>query len=172
MYRALHYIGLAVILILIQTFVFDNLAISVWFNPLIYVTLVVLLPLDARPIAVLLTGLAIGVVADYTTGGAGLNTSATLLVAFMRQPLLGYFCDSDDLRDGGVPSPQRMGGEWKFVRYAAVIVVVHHLALFLLESMSLGYILHTLLRTLLSGAFTLLFVWISMRLFTFKISRV
>lgn len=160
------------ILMLIQMFVFDNLAIGVWFNPLVYITLIVLLPIETRPIVVLLTGLAVGIVADCTTGGAGLNTSSTLLVAFMRHPLLSYFCDNDDLRDGGVPSPQRMGGEWKFLRYAATMVFIHHLALFLLESMSIGYLLHTLFRTLLSGGFTLLFVWISMRLFTFKISRV
>ncbi len=172
MYRTLHYIGLLVILMLIQTFVFDNLAISVWFYPLIYVTFIVLLPIDTRPIMVLLTALAVGIIADYTTGGAGLNTSATLLVGFIRQPLLNRFCDNDDLRDGGIPSPQRMGGEWKFVRYAALIVFIHHLTLFLLESMSMTYLLHTLLRTLLSGGFTLLFVWISMRLFIFKISRV
>lgn len=172
MYRTIHYITLFAALLLIQIFIFDNLALSPYFNPLVYVTMLVLMPMESRPVALLFTGLALGLAADCTTGGAGLNTAATLPAAFLRQPVLALFCDRDDLRDGGVPSPQRMGGEWNFMRYASVVVVIQHAAFFLLESMSAQLLPHVLLRTVLSAAFTLLFVFIATRLFTYNLSRV
>jgi len=172
MYRSIHYTILFAALLLIQMFIFDNLALGPYFRPLVYVTMLVLLPIDARPVTVLLTGLALGVITDITTGGAGLNTAATLPAAFLRQPLLALCCDRDDLREGGVPSPVRMGGIWNFLRYAAAVVLLQHAVFFLLESMSAAHLPHTLLKTLLSSAFTLLFAWISTRLFLFNIARI
>ncbi|MDE5637749.1 MAG: rod shape-determining protein MreD [Alistipes sp.] len=172
MYRTIHYIALFATLLLVQIFIFDNLALSPYFNPLIYVTMLVLMPMESRSVVLLFTGLALGLAADFATGGAGLNTAATLPAAFLRQPLLALFCDRDDLRDGGVPSAPRMGGEWNFMRYAATVVAVQHAAFFMLESMSAVLLPHVLLRTVLSAAFTLLFVFIAARLFTYNISRV
>lgn len=172
MHRTIHYIALFVLLLLVQMFIFDNLALSPYFNPLVYVTMLVLMPVDARPVALLFTGLALGFAADLATGGAGLNTAATLPAAFLRQPVLSLFCDRDDLREGGIPSPQRIGGEWSFIRYAAAVVVMQHALFFLLESMSVQMLPHVLLRTVLSSAFTLLFVFIAARVFTYNVSRV
>lgn len=172
MYRTIHYITLFATLLLVQIFIFDNLALSPYFNPLVYVTMLVLMPMESRPVSLLFTGLALGVAADFATGGAGLNTAATLPAAFLRQPVLALFCDRDDRRDGGIPSPQRMGGEWNFMRYAAAVTLLQHAAFFLLESMSVQMLPHVLLRTALSSAFTLLFVFIAARLFTYNVSRV
>ena len=49
MHRTLPYISLFVVTVLLQVFLFDNLSISIYLNPLVYVAFVALLPLDTPP---------------------------------------------------------------------------------------------------------------------------
>ena len=88
MHRTLPYISLFVVTVLLQVFLFDNLSISIYLNPLVYVAFVALLPLDTPPVVLLASGLAMGVTMDFAMGAAGVNTIATLLVAFVRPALL------------------------------------------------------------------------------------
>ena len=46
MYRIFPYIALFVVTILVQVFLLDNLSISIYFAPMIYLALLLLLPLD------------------------------------------------------------------------------------------------------------------------------
>ena len=48
MYRTVPYIVLFLILALLQIFLFDNLSISIYLCPLVYIGFIVLLPIDAR----------------------------------------------------------------------------------------------------------------------------
>ena len=172
MHRTTQYIALFVILMLLQAFMFDNLALSSYFNPMVYIVFIILLPIESLPVTVLLSGVALGVAADFFTGGHGLNTAATLPAAFMRQTVLAHLCDRDDLRDGGIPSAQRFGNEWRFMRLAATTIIIHHSIFFLLESFSLQMLPYTLLRIVLSGSFTLLFAWAAARLFSYYATRI
>ena len=58
MYRTLPYLGLFAAVALLQVFLFDNLTISIYLNPLVYIVFIALLPLDTPPAAVLGAGLA------------------------------------------------------------------------------------------------------------------
>ena len=68
MHRTLPYISLFVVTVLLQVFLFDNLSISIYLNPLVYVAFVALLPLDTPPVALLASGLAMGVTMDFAMG--------------------------------------------------------------------------------------------------------
>ena len=84
MHRTLPYLALFAVVVLLQVFLFDNLSISIYLNPLVYVAFIALLPLDTPPVVLLLSGLATGVTMDLAMGAAGVNTIATLLIAFAR----------------------------------------------------------------------------------------
>lgn len=154
---------------LLQAFLFNNLTVGAWFNPLVYVLFVALLPLDEPRGVLLLNGLAAGVVADWFMGTAGLNTIVTVFVAFMRPLMLDMLFGKESIRDGGVPSPERFT-EAGFLRYATLFVAVHHLLFFLLESLSWAQIGQTLARCIVSGVVTVGFAWIMARLFTSKLT--
>ena len=109
MHRTLPYISLFVVTVLLQVFLFDNLSISIYLNPLVYVAFVALLPLDTPPVVLLASGLAMGVTMDFAMGAAGVNTIATLLIAFVRPALLRTLYTRDDAREGGVPCAGRLG---------------------------------------------------------------
>ena len=71
MHRTLPYLALFAVVVLLQVFLFDNLSISIYLNPLVYVAFIALLPLDTPPIVLLLSGLATGVTMDLAMGAAG-----------------------------------------------------------------------------------------------------
>ena len=82
MYRTLQYALLFLVAALLQIFLFNNLSLSVYLNPLVYVVFIALLPMETTPIRMLLAGLAMGLAMDWTMGAAGVNTIATVFVAF------------------------------------------------------------------------------------------
>ncbi len=167
MYRVVTYSLLFLVTVLLQVFLFDNLSVSIFLNPLIYVAFIVLLPVDTLPVWLLVGGVAIGVTMDFLMGTAGINTMACVLIAFIRPFLLANLYGRDDLRDGGVPSPERLGHHI-FLDYLVVLVVVHHAVFFSLEALSLHHLLRTVVRTVASSAVSVAAVWLLARIFTVK----
>ena len=158
MHRTLPYLALFAVVVLLQVFLFDNLSISIYLNPLVYVAFIVLL----------LSGLATGVTMDLAMGAAGVNTIATLLIAFARPTLLGLLYPRDDIREGGIPSTGRLGNR-VFLNYLIVLVLVHHAVFFSLEALSWAHIVRTIVRTVASGAVSVAFIWVIARIFTAKL---
>lgn len=167
MYRTLPFLLLFAATALLQIFLFDNLAVSVYFNPLVYIAFVLLLPLDTPHIGLLAAGLAAGATMDCTMGAAGLNTLATLPVAFFRPWIVALCYNREEAREGGIPSPERFG-VGKFVRYIVLGVLLHHALFFIFEALSWSRLPHTLLRIAISSAASAAFVWLIARLFTAK----
>lgn len=106
MHRTFPYILLFAVAVMLQLFLFNNLTLSVYFNPLVYVVFLALLPMETPPAVVLLAGLAMGVTMDWTMGAAGINTAATLPVAMMRLRLLQAIGGRENIRGSGA-SPRR-----------------------------------------------------------------
>lgn len=169
MHRTLPYIILFVTLTLLQIFLFNNLAVGAFFSPLVYLVFLLLLPLETPAIAMLGLGLLMGLTMDYTMGVAGLNCITTLAVAFFRPKLIHLLSSREDLREDGIPSPERMGKQL-FWSYVVLVVVLHHTLFFSLEALSWDHAWRTVLRILLSSAGTVLVVGITERLFSTKIA--
>ena len=98
MHKIISYTILFVVTILLQIFFFDNLSLSIYLNPLIYIAIIILLPVDTSPLLTLAVGLVTGVVMDFAMGIAGINTITTVLIAFLRPFVLALFFDKNNLR--------------------------------------------------------------------------
>lgn len=167
MIRSIPFLLLFAAVVLLQVFLFDNLSISIYINPLIYIAFIALLPMGTPPALLLLAGLATGVTMDWAMGAAGENTIATLLIAFIRPWVLHIIHGRENVREGGVPSAARLGTS-KFVLYLVVLVAVHNTVFFFLETLSWAHAVHTLLRIVLSGAVSVFFIWLIAQVFTTK----
>lgn len=163
------YILLFVALSLVQIFLLNNLVVGSFLCPLIYVAFLILLRLDTPPILMLGCGLAMGVLMDITMGIAGINTIASLLIAFLRPSIIRLVSPHEEVREDGIPSPERMGSTL-FWSYLVVMVVLHNTLFFTLEALSWGHVLRTVVRIVVSSGATILLVWLTERLFTAKIS--
>ena len=165
MYRTLEYTILFVVMALLQVFLFSRIGVSVYSHPLAYVAFIILLPMEIAPLLLLTLGLLMGVTMDVFMGTAGINTIATLFVAFCRPTLLNLLAGKDEVKDGGIPNVNRLGIK-KFIKYASFMVLLHSTVLFIFETLSLHFFYLTLLRILLSSAVTLLLVYFCQRLFS------
>lgn len=169
MRNAVRYISLFAVTLLLQTFFFDRLTLSVYFAPMIYIAVLVLLPVNAPSIVNLLTGLAAGAAMDFLCGTAGLHTIASLAAGYVRRPLLVAVVGHEGMRDGNVPSARTMGYR-QFFQYFVMIIVLHGLVFYLFEAFTVGYVLRTLLRFAVGTSASLLFVWCASAMFNSKVT--
>lgn len=158
MHRFIEYGIFFLALLLLQVFLFNNLNLSVYVNPLVYVAFIMLLPMEMKPVWVLSLALLLGVATDFMLGTAGLNTIATLFTAFIRRPILLLMVGKESVAEGGIPCSARLG-TGKFLRYATLLVTLHCIVFFTFESMSFAYFHLTLLKILLSSAVTIVLVY-------------
>ena len=163
MQRNLTYVGIFLTLVLLQVFLFDNIALSVYFHPLIYIAFIIILPLDMRPVWVLLLSALLGLTVDMATGQAGLNVMSTPAVGFMRTAIVGLICGRSMGFDDTIPSLHRFTTK-NLVGYVVAMVVVHSAIYFFMESLSMMHILHTLLRLVISDIVAVFVVWYIVRL--------
>ena len=165
MHRTLQYAILFIVMVILQIFLFSRIGISVYVHPLVCIAFIVLLPMEIAPLLLLTLGLLMGVTMDVFMGTAGINTIATLFVAFCRPTLLNLLAGKDEVKDGGIPNVNRLGIK-KFIKYASFMVLLHSTVFFIFETLSLHFFYLTLLRILLSSAVTLLLVYFCQRLFS------
>jgi len=127
-----------VLLILLQVLLVDRLALNGYIVPRIYLLIVLMLPLDSPAWFVLLISFMSGFVVDIFSNTGAMQMMATVLIGFIRPfvvsliaPVEGY--DSEDK-----PHVFSLGYRW-FLIYAGILTLLHHLAYFSLEIMSLSY---------------------------------
>ena len=168
MQKSLLYIAAFVVLVLLQIFLIDNIALSVYFHPLVYVAFVIMLPLDMKPVWVLLCSTLMGLTIDALTGMAGINVMATAAVGFLRPPLLhaavGRSIDATDT----IPALHRLSTK-HLAWFIVLVVVLHSVIYFFMESLSLSNALHTLVRLVVSDIVAIALIWYIIKLFTEKI---
>lgn len=168
MHRYLTYAGVFIGLVLVQIFLIDNISLGIYFHPLIYIAFLIILPLDTKPVWVLLLSALLGLVMDSMTGMSGLNVIATTATGFMRSTLLGITSGHNTSTDDTIPSLYRLT-EKNLAWFIALVILLHSSLYFLLEALSLHHIFHTMLRVILSGAGAGVFVWFFVKLFIEKI---
>ena len=156
MQKSLLYIAAFVVLVLLQIFLIDNIALSVYFHPLVYVAFVIMLPLDMKPVWVLLCSTLMGLTIDTLTGMAGINVMATAAV--------GRSTDATDT----IPALHRLSTK-HLAWFIVLVVVLHSVIYFFMESLSLSNALHTLVRLVVSDIVAIALIWYIIKLFTEKI---
>lgn len=153
--------GRFILLVLLQGLILND--VNLWGGmaiPYLYILFLLMLPLETPRWAELLIGLVCGLSIDMFTNTIGLHASACVLVAYSRPLLLRAIAPRDGYEFGMRPSVHDMGFEW-FIKYAIVLIFIHHTWLFFLEVYSFSGFFHTLSRALLSTVFTFILVLLS-----------
>ena len=158
------------LLVAVQVLVLNNIQMSGFINPYLYVLFVLMLPFQISGWLLLLIAFATGLSIDMFTNTAGMHAAATLLLGFLRPSLLKLISPRDGYEFGTYPSIKHMGLNW-FITYAAILIFLHHLLLFYLEVFRFSEFFRTFLRVIASSVFTLALVIISQYLFTGGKSR-
>lgn len=126
------YIGL----VLIQALVFNHIHLLGYATPMPYAYLLLILPHPTARWVYVLWGFALGLTIDLFTAVPGPGAAATTLAGLIAPLALRATAPADKLSDSFRPSARSM--KWMpFLRYAFLLLLVHHTTYLLLESFSL-----------------------------------
>ncbi|MGL5788013.1 MAG: rod shape-determining protein MreD [Bacteroidales bacterium] len=148
------YIAGFIFYLLLQVLILNNLYFLGWATPYLYVYFLMTLPKDLSPNIQLTIGLLMGFFLDLFSNTLGMNMTACVIIMFLRPFLLNLFGSRDD--DYQIPSFKTFG-VGAFMRYATLMVLIHHFALNLVQFFSFDNLPFLLLR-IVSGSLLTLFL--------------
>ncbi len=143
-----------VVLVFIQVTILNNIQISGFINPYVYVLFILLLPFETSNWALLLLSFFLGLSVDIFSSTLGMHASASVFMAYLRPYILNFLSVRDGYEQGTRPGVFHYGFAW-FFKYCLVLVLAHHTFLFFIEVFSFSNLSETIIRIIFSAFFTL-----------------
>ncbi len=151
-FNYLHKILWFVGLVLLQVLILNNIHIGGYATPFLYVYLILKFESDTSRNALMLWAFCLGLIIDIFSDTPGMNTSAVVVMAFLRPTFLRLFVSRDTL-DNLVPGVKTMGLA-SFLKYTIVCVFMHHAMLLTMGFFSFVHIGMLLLKIVASMLLT------------------
>jgi len=143
-----------IVLVLIQVAILNNIQVSGFLNPYMYVLFILLLPFETPNWLLLSLSFLLGLSVDIFSGTLGMHASACVFMGYVRPYVLNYLSLRDGYEIGTYPGISYYGFAW-FFKYALVLVVAHHSFLFIIEAFSFANFSETMVRIIFSSFFSL-----------------
>jgi len=158
-----------ILFIVVQVFVLNQIPpLHHLINPYVYFLFILWLPFKMGRKTLMLIALATGITLDYFTKTPGLHAAPCVLIAYFRPFLINLLITQEGVEANyEEPSIKSMGFASYFM-YVAVLTLLHHTFLFLLEALQFGGLWYFLGKTLLSVAISLFLILITELLFVRK----
>lgn len=135
-------------IVVIRNFVFFDVAFC-----FVYIACILLLPDEIAPVWVILISFLIGLLVDIFYNTAGIHASASVLIGYLRGYIIKFLFPTKGVENEVVITLKDMGAE-RFVRYVAVLTLIHHSTLFFVEAGGFHFFLITILKIICSVVFT------------------
>lgn len=152
-------------LVLFQVLILNNIQLSGYLNPFLYVLFILMLPLETPKWLVLVLSFLLGISVDIFSDTGGMHAAASVCMAFLREPVMKMISSHDGYDVIQKPTLKQFGLGW-FFSYSGILVLAHHFILFYLEVFHFTEFFSTFLRVLLSSIFTLILIFISQFFFS------
>jgi len=143
-----------IVLVLIQVAILNNIQVSGFLNPYMYVLFILLLPFETPNWLLLSLSFLLGFSVDIFSGTLGMHASACVFMGYIRPYVLNYLSLRDGYEIGTYPGISYYGFAW-FFKYALVLVIAHHSFLFIIEAFSFSNFSETMVRIIFSSFFSL-----------------
>jgi len=144
------------ILTTLQITVLNNIQISGYMNPYIYILFIMLLPPKMPKTLVLSFAFILGFTIDVFENSYGIHAAASVLLAYARPTALSLVSvkGGEDLETIGIKQ-LRFG---RFFTYSGILCLLHHFTLFYLEAFRLNEFMDTFGRAILSTIISMLII--------------
>lgn len=146
-------IGRYVLVMLLQVLLFDQLQLLGVCHPYIYILCLMMMPITLPHSADMIIGAVVGLIMDIFCNSLGVHTASCIFLMFIRPYLIGAIVNDKDRLNEQI-SLRTLGME-ALLKYVIILVVVHHLMVFLLAAWSWSHIGFVLLETLVSSIITI-----------------
>ena len=146
-------IGRYVVVMLLQVLLFDQLQLLGVCHPYIYVLCLLMMPITLPHSADMIIGAVVGLIMDVFCNSLGVHTASCIFLMFIRPYVVGALVNDKDRLNEQI-SLRALGIEALF-KYVVILVVVHHLMVFLLAAWSWSHIGFVLIETIVSSIITI-----------------
>jgi rod shape-determining protein MreD len=142
-----------VALMIVQIYIFNNVNLFGYINPYPYVLFLLVFPFTANRALYIFIAFLTGLTMDMFGNSGGVHAAACLFLAYLRPVALrfsfGVSYEYNAIKLSKVSFYER------FI-FISIMVLIHHLVLFLLEVFNISNILYTLNKTLVTSIFTII----------------
>jgi len=139
-------------ILVIRNFVFFDVAFC-----FVYIACILLIPDEIDPIWVILISFLIGLLVDIFYNTAGVHASACVMIGYLRSYIIKFLFPTKGVESDITISLKEMGGE-RFIRYVAILTIIHHSLLFFVEAGGFQFFLITVLKIICSVIFTMFLI--------------
>jgi rod shape-determining protein MreD len=167
---ALKNLGRFVLLVLLQVLVLNNIQIRAFLVPHLYVLFILLLPFETPRWLLLLSSFFLGLFVDLFSYTVGLHAAACTLIAFIRPLVVRVIASRQTYEPGITPGISGLGFRW-FLNYTMLMVVVHHLFIYMMEEFRFSGIIDTLWKAILNAVITVVVISLTQLLISRTSSR-
>ncbi|MFT5751663.1 MAG: rod shape-determining protein MreD [Flavobacteriales bacterium] len=141
-------------LLIAQIFIFNNLNVFGYINPLPYVLFLLVFPFTANRSLFIFIAFLTGLTMDVFDNSGGIHAAACLVLAYVRPVVLqatyGVSYEYNVVK-------LSKGSFYERIVFISILVLIHHLVFFSLEVFNVSSILYILKKALLTGVGTILF---------------
>ncbi len=146
-----------VFFITIQVFILNNIQLSGYINPFMYIMFILLLPFETPKWLLLFVAFCLGITIDIFSDTPGMHASATVFIGFLRPYILKAIAPREGYETSSMPRIKSLGLAW-VIKYTLILTVLHHSFLFGIEVFKLSGVFFIIGRTILSSIFTTLLI--------------
>ena len=154
-----------IVLVLVQVLILNQINFLGSINPYLYVIFICLFQVNNNRMVFLFLSFLLGLTIDIFSDSGGVHAAASVTIAFIR-PVVLKFCFGSVYEHQTIKFKNVDFGAKIF--YFIIMVLIHHLILFLFEIFNLSEILLILKKTLFSGIFTILLCVVTSIIFSRK----
>jgi len=154
-----------IILVLIQVILLNHINFLGYINPYLYILFILLYPLNGNNSLLIFLSFLLGLSIDIFGDSGGIHAAACVFIAYIRPVILkfslGVSYEYNVLKINNIDVRQR-------IIYISLMVIFHHIVLFLLEIFNIDHILLVLKSTLFSGIFSFILILSTISIFSKK----
>jgi rod shape-determining protein MreD len=145
--------------IALQVLVLNNIHLFRIMTPFLYLYIIIKIPVSITRSQVIAISFMVGLVIDIFSNTQGMHMAACSLAGMVRNPLM-YTFSGKELTEEDTPSYQTLGVT-SFMKYVISLVALHHVILFLVESISLFDPVFLIFRIFACVCLTVLLIFIT-----------
>jgi len=149
-----------ILMIVLQIFIFNNIQVSGYINPQVYIFFILVLPMNLKGPVLLLLAFGMGLIIDAFNDSLAIHALSSLCMAFFRPAVIRIFNDNLDPEDMASPSYYNLGTVSLFF-YSLILIFIHHSTLFFLELFRFDELFQTLSRSLINSGLTIIFILVA-----------
>ena len=153
-------------LVLLQVLILNNLNLFGFINPMVYIIWVILFPIRKNQSTFLILSFLLGLTVDFFSNSGGINAGATLLIAYLRLPILRAVLKKYDF--DFLLFNLRTISFGKAFLFISILTLLHHFTVFSLEYFSINSYQTIISNTILTSIFTIILSILGIILFTKK----